>query len=126
MKGLKNMKKSECKIIMVEYKKTVNNVLSLVGGYEEKRCLGNLMDKLGLTDEKFITENECIIEYYGYNYIVKEQFKLLYESFKKYGYHIILDMDSIEDLFENLQYEMTEEERKCNAARINNIKINIK
>ena len=79
-----------------------------------------------IKDNRYKIENREIIRYKEYNYIVKESFNSLYEDFKKYGYYTIMDVEEIEMAFDDLQYKMTDEEVKCNKARIRNIKENIK
>lgn len=120
------MNKKELSTIEKEYNFTIQASLQGFNKDQELILLKRLMDNLGLKDNRYKIENREIIRYKEYNYIVKESFNSLYEDFKKYGYYTIMDVEEIEMAFDDLQYKMTDEEVKCNKARIRNIKENIK
>lgn len=120
------MNKRELSIIEKEFNWTIQASLQGFNKDEELTLLRRLMDNLGLKDNRYKIENREIMRYKEYNYIVKESFNSIYEDFKKYGYYTIMDIEEIEWAFDELKYMMTDEEVKCNKARIRNIKENIK
>ena len=77
-----------------------------------------LMDSLNLNKERIEVENEVIVENNSYNIMIVGAFKSIFNDFAKYGKYVNYDINRIDTLYEELKYEMTEEEVKCNQARI--------
>lgn len=116
IKTIENKYYEICKLVLMgyDYHKTT------------QQEIGNMMELLGLKKNKYIIENNAVIDHKSYNGIVREVFNMLFDNFVKYKVYTTFDIDDIEMYFENLQYNMTAEEIKCNKARIRIIKENIK
>ena len=78
------------------------------------------MDDMGLKLDRYIIENKIIAEKMGLTEIQKEAFEMMfndcikYGRYENYGKHLV-------GAVEELKFDMTEEEKKCNAARIRTI-----
>lgn len=102
----------------------------VLNGYDYKKdCLielKNLLNLLGLKQKHYETVNKAINYFNEYNSSVIEAYDMIFKDFLKYNTYTYNDLNEIEMFFEELKYEMTEEEIKCNTARINYIKEVIK
>lgn len=81
-----------------------------------------MLDSLNLKKERYIVENEVIAESKSMKSTVKSMYEMIFEDFAKYGRYINYDLEEIGLYYDNLQYELTEEENKCHVSRVNYIK----
>ena len=113
------MNKKEKEIIINTYKDIIYSAEILNFDYTDtKRKFKHLLDQLNLKNERYQVENEIISLKNEYNYIIRETFGLIYNTFKKYNQYVNYDLDMICIIFDDLQFKMTEEEIKCHKARI--------
>ena len=112
------MNKKEIATIKESYKAIYKN--SLIDKADMSRFnMKMLLDNLGLKKERYEVENEVIADNNNYKSMIVESFQMIAEDFEKYGVYVNYDLTEIENIFEDLQYEMTEEEIRCYNARIN-------
>ena len=77
-----------------------------------------LLSSLNLKKELYQIENEVIIEANNLKLTVKEMYNMIFELFVKYNTYCNYDLEEIDIYYEELQWEMTEEENKCHKARV--------
>jgi len=77
-----------------------------------------LLSSLNLKKESYQIENEVIIEANNLKLTVIEMYKMIFETFAKYNTYTNYNLSEIDIYYEELQWEMTEEENKCHKARI--------
>lgn len=87
------------------------------------REIGVVLDLLGLNKEKYEVENKVLSTRAGYsNVIAIDTFQMIFDSFYRYGSLVKYNIEEIEDVFEQLKFEMKEDEVRYNTRRINIIK----
>ena len=112
------MNKNEKNIILNTYKdKYYSNTIG-IDNKNTTTTLKILLDKLNLKEERYNIENEIISYNNNYGKITTDTFKMVIDDFKKYNVYVNYDIDDIENYYYDLTYKMTDEEVKCNNARI--------
>jgi hypothetical protein len=81
-----------------------------------------LLDNLQLKKDRYMVENEIISQRNNLAGTQKEMYLMIFETFAKYGRYINYDILEIESVYDDLQYEITDEEKRCHNARIEYIK----
>lgn len=115
------MTNKEKNILLKNYKRIYHQHLITDYKNDSRLEFVNLLDALGLKTDRYIIENEVISELRQYNNIQREMFEMIFESFLKYGVYIHYDVKDIELFFDNLQFQMNDEEKRLYQVRINNI-----
>ena len=77
-----------------------------------------LLTSLNLKKESYMVENKVIAEAENMSLTVKEMYNMIFESFVKYNTYCNYDLEEIDIYYEELQWEMTEEENKCHKASV--------
>lgn len=116
------MRKEEKQIILNQYENILRT--DMVHNFDmadAKKEFKSLLKNLNLQTESYEVENKIISEKNGYKIDVKDSFQMIFEDFNKYNVLVNYNIDDIENIFEDLKYEMNEEEVKCNIARISYI-----
>lgn len=117
------MTKKEKQIILNQYEMIYKIDLDGIDKSECIREVGIILDLLGLSKEKYEVENKVLSTRPGYsNVIAVDTFQMIFDSFYKYGSLVNYDIDEIEAVFEELKFEMNEDDVKYNERRINIIK----
>lgn len=113
------MNKNEKSIILNTYKEAYHchNILN-IDKTEVLYTLKFMVDSLGLKRERYIVENGIISEKLNLTSLEIQMYEMIFESFEKYGDYINYDLNQIDELYDDLKYQMTEEENKCHLARI--------
>ena len=115
-----NLKEKE--IILKEYSDLLySDMILKIDKSDTLRHFRNLLKGLNLIKEMYATENEIICYRDNVAGIKKEMFRMIIDTFAKYNKYVKFDIDEIELYFDNLQYEMTEEE-KCHHAQMKYLK----
>ena len=117
------MNKKEKGIILDTYKNMYYcNMIVQIDKLDAIRELKIMIDKLELKKERYEIENEIISERDGIKATAKYMYESIFEVFTKYEKYVHYDLNDIEMCYDNLEYKMTEEERKCDTAKINYLK----
>jgi len=98
------------------------NELLKIDKQEVLREFRHLLSMLNLKKEMVEQENIVICERDNIKGTKKEMYQLIFEIFSKYGIYPHYNITEIDQYYDNLQYNMTEEENKCHKVRINYIK----
>lgn len=91
-------------------------------GYDKSETLQEfrrLLDNLTLKAERIQVENTITAE--DMKPTQQDMYSMIFETFSKYGVYPHYDLNEIDNIFENLQFKMTEEEKKCHKARVSYI-----
>ena len=108
------MTKTELSILKENYKREYKESIINDNSYirATKLVLKQLL--IELKQNKIIAEaeNEIYMELNQFNYIKKEVFNNLFKTFEKYNVYITFN--DIEMYFEELRYNMTDDEKKSN------------
>lgn len=112
------MNKKEKEIMLKGYER---NLISLSEGFEYKkevvREYSILLDGLGLMKEKYEVENKILADLNDLNETEKDMYDMIIKDLNKYD--IYCNYSDIENYIYELEYEFTEEQLRCNKARIN-------
>jgi hypothetical protein len=121
------MNKKESAIILKSYKDIYYaHCILEIDKTDSRREFKFLLDTLGLKKERYIVENEIITEKENINCSSKSMYEMIFETFAKYNKYINYDLNEIDTIYDDLQFEMTEEDKKCHIARISYIENNKK
>jgi hypothetical protein len=116
------MTNKEKQIILNTYKENYSaHEILKIDKSETLYTLRYLLDSLELKKDRYIIENSVIIERDNIKFMEREAFQMIFDTFLKYGKYIHYDLQEIDMYYDDLQYEMTEEEIRCHNARIRNI-----
>lgn len=119
------MNKKEKEIMLKGYER---NLISLSEGFEYKkevvREYSILLDNLGLMKEKYEVENKILADLNDLNEAEKDMYDMIIKDLNKYD--IYCNYSDIENYIYELEYEFTEEQLRCNKARINYLNENNK
>lgn len=111
------MNKKEKEIMLKGYER---NLISLSEGFEYKkevvREYSILLDGLGLMKEKYEVENKILADLNELNETEKDMYDMIIKDLNKYD--IYCNYSDIENYIYELEYEFTEEQLRCNKARI--------
>jgi hypothetical protein len=117
------MNKCERELILTAYKNCYHvQEITGIDKQDTIRELKHLIDSLNLKRERYQTENEVITERDNIRLIPREMYSLIFDSFAKHGHLVHYDLQEIELIFAELQYEMTDEEVMYTKRRIANIR----
>lgn len=114
------MNKKEKAIILQQYK---NDYFNFKNGFEYKedsvRSLKNILNQLNLKIERIKIENEVNIE--NWSNKAKIYFKILFENLEFKNF--IIDVESIESgvVEDFIEYELNNEDKKCNKNCFKNL-----
>lgn len=116
------MNKKEKRIILNTYKQKYYAHTIGIDNKNTITTLKMLLNELNLKEERYNIENEIISCNNNYGKITTDTFKMVFDDFKKYNVYVNYNIDDIENYYYDLTYKMTDEEIKCNNARINLLK----
>lgn len=116
------MKKNEIAIIIDRYSELFKLKPNDWDKEEPLFELRIILDKLGLKKQRYEAENKAIMEHKEIRLIEREAFKMLFDDFVKYNRYVEFDIADIEMHFDDIKFDMTEEQIKCNKARIRMLK----
>ena len=108
------MNKKEREIILNKYE----NIL-IYGDNSTIREFKSLLNMLGLENDKFKIENKVIADKNDLSPLIIDMYDMIINDLTKYN--VYCNYLDVEELLYNIEYELTEEELKCNKARINYI-----
>lgn len=117
------MTKKEKQIILNQYEMIYKVNLDGIDKSDSIREIGVILDLLGLNKEKYEVENKVLSTRAGYsNVIAIDTFQMIFDSFYRYGSLVKYNIEEIEEVFEQLKFEMNEDDVRYNTRRINIIK----
>lgn len=113
------MNKKEKSVILDTYK----NILEVqrITGIDKADSIREfkfMLDKLGLKLDRYIIENKIIAKEMELTGIQEEAYEMIFNDCIKYGIYENYGNDLLNSLYE-LELEMTDEQIKCNKARVN-------
>lgn len=103
------MNKKEVETIKESYKAMFKDSMAL---HEQVGVshMRELLDNLGLKKERYDIENEIILENNNFNEFTIGMFKMFVNEFVKYGKYSHYDLIEIKDIFDEVKYEMSDDE----------------
>ncbi|GCD12628.1 hypothetical protein [Clostridium tagluense] len=113
------MNKTESKIMLKAYYQVY--YAQEILGFDKSDSLREfrfMFRDLGFKQDLVEVENKVICEKLDIKGTAKEMYRMIFETFLKYGVITNYDLNKIESSYEELKYIMTEEENKCHLARI--------
>ena len=108
------MNKKEREIILNKYE----NIL-MYGDNSTIIEFKSLLNMLELEKDRFKIENKVIADKNDLSPLIIDMYDMIINDLNKYN--VYCNYLDVEELLYNIEYELTEEELKCNKARINYI-----
>lgn len=84
---------------------------------DSKMEFTRLLDLLGLKEERYRVENKILAKKLELNEIQEEAYEMIFNDCIKYGVYAKYGNELLEAMY-NLEYDFTDEELKCNKARV--------
>jgi hypothetical protein len=113
------MNKQEKNIILELYKEALySHHILRIEKVEVLREYRYLLSKLEITKDRYAIENDIIAERDNISSSKKDMYTMIFDTFSKYNRYVNFNIDDINMVFDDLQYEMTEEEISCHNARM--------
>ena len=84
---------------------------------DTRREFTRLLDLLGLKEERYRVENKILAKKMELTEVQEEAYEMMFNDCIKYGVYAKYG-DELLDAVYNLEFEFTEEELKCNKARV--------
>lgn len=116
------MTKNEKAILLDSYKMIVSCETIGLDKDDARREFESLLDKLDLKTDRYLVKNNVICETNEYDLIVVDTFYMVFNTFLKYNRYVYFDINDIDDCYNDLQFEMNDEDIKCHNARMKILK----